>query len=98
MLILSQLTIRPARRHVVRVHSSLKPLSRKIGKPRAFTTDVIQQASEGFLDLALAIPFPEYIPPYSGTIILLTIASRAIFTLPFSIWVSQSNGSPVITY
>ncbi|EKM59206.1 uncharacterized protein PHACADRAFT_58328, partial [Phanerochaete carnosa HHB-10118-sp] len=39
-----------------------------------------------FLDLALAIPFPEYIPPYSGTIILLTVATRTILTLPFSIW------------
>ena len=50
-------------------------------------TEAVQQASNGFLDLALAIPFPEYIPPYSGTIILLTVASRLVFTVPFSIWV-----------
>lgn len=48
---------------------------------------MIQRASDGFLDLALAIPFPESIPPYSGTIILLTVVSRLVWTLPFSIWV-----------
>ncbi|GJE84189.1 hypothetical protein PsYK624_002650 [Phanerochaete sordida] len=86
MLALSQLTSRTATRHVACGHLLAKPLVRCAGRRRAFTSDVIQRASDGFLDLALAIPFPEYIPPYSGTIILLTIASRVVFTVPFSIW------------
>lgn len=86
MLALSQLTTRAATRHVARIPQTLRPVAVVAVRRRTITTDVIQQASEGFLDLALALPFPEYIPPYSGTIILLTLASRAIFTLPFSIW------------
>jgi len=57
-------------------------------KPRTFVSEAVQAASDGFLDLALALPFPEAIPAYSGTIILLTVASRFL-TVPFSIWAKK---------
>lgn len=63
------------------------PSTGTITKPRTFVTEAIQAASDGFLDLALALPFPEAIPPYSGTIITLTVFSRFL-TVPFSVWVS----------
>jgi inner membrane protein COX18 len=43
----------------------------------------------GFLDLAVALPWPSSFPPYSSTIILLTVVSRLAFTVPFSVWVSR---------
>ncbi|KAF8974472.1 60Kd inner membrane protein-domain-containing protein [Flammula alnicola] len=45
----------------------------------------IQSVCNGFLDLALALPLPPSLPPYSTTIILVTIASR-LALLPISIW------------
>ncbi len=44
-------------------------------------------ALDGFLDLAIGLPWPSSFPPYSSTIILLTVASRLAFTVPFSVWV-----------
>ncbi|KAF8076492.1 60Kd inner membrane protein-domain-containing protein [Lyophyllum atratum] len=45
----------------------------------------IQHLCDGFLDLALALPIPPSIPPYSTTIILTTVAARFAL-LPISIW------------
>ncbi|KAI0081728.1 hypothetical protein K474DRAFT_1586995 [Panus rudis PR-1116 ss-1] len=61
----------------------------RVNRPRTFASSPLNTLSEGFLDLALAIPFPEYIPPYSGTIILVTVISRLVFTVPFSIWAKR---------
>lgn len=47
----------------------------------------VQALSEGFLDLATALPLPPSLPPYSTTIILVTVVSRILITLPVSIWV-----------
>jgi mitochondrial inner membrane protein COX18 len=49
----------------------------------------VQQLTEGFLDLAIALPFPPEWPPYSSTIVTVTLLSRLLFTLPVSIWVSK---------
>lgn len=56
-------------------------------QPRRFTSSAIQTLTDGFLDLAIALPYPPSLPPYSTTIILVTVASRLIFTVPFSVWV-----------
>lgn len=45
----------------------------------------LQAASQGFLDIALALPLPPSLPPYSTAIILATIASRVVI-LPAYIW------------
>ncbi|KAH9977905.1 hypothetical protein BGW80DRAFT_1435593 [Lactifluus volemus] len=42
--------------------------------------------ADGFLDFALALPWPPSFPPYSSTIILLAVVSRLAFTIPFSVW------------
>ncbi|KAH9844255.1 60Kd inner membrane protein-domain-containing protein [Rhodofomes roseus] len=55
-------------------------------RPRKFTASAIQTLTDGFLDLAIALPYPASLPPYSTTIILVTVASRLIFTVPFSVW------------
>ncbi|KAI0268384.1 60Kd inner membrane protein-domain-containing protein [Gloeopeniophorella convolvens] len=52
---------------------------------RQFTTAL----QNGFLDLAISLPFPSSLPPYSTTIILLTVVSRLAFTVPFSIWAKK---------
>ncbi|KAJ7068366.1 60Kd inner membrane protein-domain-containing protein [Mycena amicta] len=45
----------------------------------------VQSLCDGFLDLATVIPFSPSIPPYSATIILVTVASRlALF--PIALW------------
>lgn len=54
---------------------------------RTLFTSAVETLSEGFLDLAIALPFPPSLPHYSTTIILLTVVSRLAFTLPISIWV-----------
>jgi len=46
---------------------------------------VVQGLCDGFMDLALALPIPPSLPPYSSTIILLTIFTR-LAILPISIW------------
>ena len=50
----------------------------------------VQGLCDGFMDLALALPIPPSLPPYSSTIILLTIVTRFAL-LPISIWVRFSN-------
>jgi hypothetical protein len=48
----------------------------------------VQSLCDGFLDLAIALPFPPSVPAYSATIILVTVASRlALF--PIALWVSH---------
>jgi mitochondrial inner membrane protein COX18 len=46
----------------------------------------VQGLCDGFMDLALALPIPPSLPPYSSTIIILTLVSR-LALLPISIWV-----------
>ncbi|KAI0068821.1 hypothetical protein BV25DRAFT_1791636 [Artomyces pyxidatus] len=45
--------------------------------------------ADGFLDLASAMPYPASFPPYATSIILFTIASRLVLTVPFSIWAKK---------
>ncbi|EIW82111.1 hypothetical protein CONPUDRAFT_102897 [Coniophora puteana RWD-64-598 SS2] len=45
--------------------------------------------TEGFLDLAIALPYPAGWPAYSSTIILLTVLSRLAITVPFSVWAKK---------
>ncbi|KAH9062819.1 60Kd inner membrane protein-domain-containing protein [Lactarius vividus] len=52
---------------------------------RQFTSSIYN----GFLDLAIALPWPASFPPYSSTIILLTVASRLVLTVPFSVWAKR---------
>ncbi|TDL29551.1 hypothetical protein BD410DRAFT_779991 [Rickenella mellea] len=49
----------------------------------------LQTLSESFYDFALALPLPPSFPPYSTTIILTTVLSRVLFTLPVSIWAKK---------
>lgn len=49
----------------------------------------IETFTNGFLDLAIALPLPPSFPPYSTTIIICTVVSRLIWTVPFSIWAKQ---------
>lgn len=49
----------------------------------------LQTLTSGFFDLATALPYPLSWPPYASTIILTTVISRIVFTLPGSIWVRQ---------
>lgn len=58
-------------------------------KHRTLWTQSIQTLTNGFLDLAIALPYPLSFPPYASTIVLTTVLTRALFTLPFSIWVSK---------
>ncbi|KAH9999268.1 membrane insertase OXA1/ALB3/YidC, partial [Russula vinacea] len=44
---------------------------------------------DGFLDLAVALPWPSSFPPYSSTIILLTVVTRLALTVPFSVWAKR---------
>jgi len=53
---------------------------------RSFISSAVGRLQDEFLDLAIALPLPEYLPPYSTTIILVTVATRLAFTLPFSVW------------
>lgn len=53
---------------------------------RTFISSALQGLSDGFLDLAIALPFPPGWPPYASTIILVTVATRLVFTVPFSVW------------
>ncbi|KAI5124938.1 hypothetical protein M0805_007365 [Coniferiporia weirii] len=52
-------------------------------------TTSLQPLTEGFFDLALALPWPASLPPYASTIVLTTVLSRLVFTLPFSIWAKK---------
>lgn len=46
----------------------------------------MQSLCDGFLDLAIALPLPPSLPPYSTTIILVTVVTR-LALLPVSVWV-----------
>lgn len=70
----------------------LKPRSSAIHRGRrTYVTTVVQYISGEFLDLAIALPYPLSWPPYASTIILTTVISRLVFTVPFSIWVRLAN-------
>ncbi|KAH8113238.1 hypothetical protein DFH11DRAFT_1600910 [Phellopilus nigrolimitatus] len=56
---------------------------------RALWTTSVQSFTDGFLDLSLALPWPVSFPPYASTIILTTVLSRLVFTLPVSIWAKR---------
>lgn len=56
----------------------------------------VQGLCDGFIDLALALPIPPSLPPYSSTIILVTIVTR-LALLPISIWVCFSNQILLLT-
>ena len=45
-----------------------------------------QSLCDGFLDLAIALPLPPSLPPYSTTIILVTVVTR-LALLPVAVWV-----------
>ncbi|KZT74337.1 hypothetical protein DAEQUDRAFT_660374 [Daedalea quercina L-15889] len=73
--------------------TSLRPVAYAFGihrahptRSRKFTSSAIQTLTDGFLDLAIALPYPPSLPPYSTTIIIITAVSRLIFTVPFSVW------------
>ncbi|EJF61190.1 hypothetical protein DICSQDRAFT_60851 [Dichomitus squalens LYAD-421 SS1] len=72
-------TLRPALRPVRCGPRHLPPR-------RTFIASTIQSLSDGFLDLAIALPYPSGWPPYSCTIILVTVVTRLAFTVPFSVW------------
>lgn len=63
-------------------------------KHRTLWTESFQTLTNGFLDLAIALPYPLSFPPYASTIVLTTVLTRALFTLPFSIWVSNFVSGP----
>ncbi|KAJ3814201.1 60Kd inner membrane protein-domain-containing protein [Lentinula aff. lateritia] len=48
----------------------------------------VQNLNEGFLDLALALPYPAHWPAYSATIILLTVVVRTAL-LPTVFWATR---------
>ncbi|CAA7259849.1 unnamed protein product [Cyclocybe aegerita] len=77
MLALHRTRLRPLALGPLRPpHSSPRPASRRF---------FFQSVSDGFLDLALALPLPPSFPPYATTIILVTVVSR-VALLPISIW------------
>ncbi|KAF9008982.1 60Kd inner membrane protein-domain-containing protein [Cyathus striatus] len=49
---------------------------------------LFQGLCDGFLDLAVALPIPPSLPPYSTTIIIVTVVTRFAL-LPISIWGKQ---------
>ncbi|KAL5530693.1 hypothetical protein ACEPAF_6951 [Sanghuangporus sanghuang] len=69
-------------------NSSSHHLPRPSGR-RTLWISALEPFREGFLDLALALPWPVDFPPYASTIILTTVISRILFTLPFSIWAKK---------
>ncbi|KAI0053007.1 hypothetical protein FA95DRAFT_1482322 [Auriscalpium vulgare] len=70
------------------VHSRTIRSTARTASRRHFTSP-IPALSDGFLDLALALPLPASWPPYSTGIILFTIATRLVFTVPFSLWAKK---------
>jgi hypothetical protein len=76
------------RRHAAQLArvGPFSPTKGYVGIPgkRRFTSAI----QDGFLDLAIALPWPPSFPPYSSTIILLTVVSRLALSVPFSVWVS----------
>jgi hypothetical protein len=59
----------------------------RLPRRRTFLGSAVTSLSEGLLDLSLALPLPPSFPPYASTIILATVATRLVFTVPFAIWV-----------
>jgi inner membrane protein COX18 len=55
---------------------------------RGFVSETISFLSNGFVDLALASPFAPSLPPYTATIVTLTVLTRVCLILPLSVWVS----------
>ncbi|KAI6035158.1 60Kd inner membrane protein-domain-containing protein [Pisolithus orientalis] len=53
------------------------------------TITSLDTLADGFLDLATALPIPPSWPPYSTAIILCTVLSRLVLTVPFSIWAKR---------
>lgn len=79
MLVYSRLRHPPRNlpRHVAPHYRTVSPTGRRY---------FIREVGDGFLDLALALPFPTTFPPYSSTIILVTVLLRAAL-LPVAVWV-----------
>ncbi|KZT12502.1 uncharacterized protein LAESUDRAFT_733178 [Laetiporus sulphureus 93-53] len=78
------LSLRSARlAPISHVGRARKPLFRT---RRTLVHSAVQELTNGFLDLAIALPIPPSLPPYSTTVILLTVASRLVITVPFSVW------------
>ncbi|KAJ7283551.1 60Kd inner membrane protein-domain-containing protein [Mycena rebaudengoi] len=68
------------------VRSGPRRLARRVFYPRPLSHRLFTQSlCDGFLDLAIALPFPPSVPPYSATIILITIASRLVL-FPVALW------------
>jgi mitochondrial inner membrane protein COX18 len=78
-----------------RSHLSLRTGHDPRKSQRTLFTSAVETLAEEFLDLALALPFPSSLPPYSTTIILFTVASRLAFTVPISVWVRVCDISPI---
>jgi len=55
---------------------------------------IIESMGQEFLDLATALPYPSGFPPYSSTIILVTIFSR-LLTVPVTVWVRVFSWMPI---
>jgi len=56
---------------------------------RTLFSSTIQGLTNEFLDLAIALPIPPSLPPYSTTIILVTVVTRLAITVPFSVWAKK---------
>ncbi|KAJ7047270.1 60Kd inner membrane protein-domain-containing protein [Mycena alexandri] len=67
---------RPLQRVPRRCLSNRQPLNKRY---------FIQSLCDGFLDLAVALPYPPSVPAYSATIILVTVASRLVL-FPVALW------------
>ncbi|KAH7921813.1 hypothetical protein BV22DRAFT_1106968 [Leucogyrophana mollusca] len=86
-MLLAQCTARRATRYL---GTSRRPASGRNSPQRSQRTFVsIETFSDGFLDLATALPLPPSLPPYSTTIILCTVLTRLVWTVPFSIWAKR---------
>jgi len=75
-----------------------RPLLGRLSIPRHAPSTrrfFIQSLCNGYLDLAIALPFPPSFPPYSTTIILVTVVTR-LALLPISIWVRSMGCVSVI--
>ncbi|GLB33903.1 putative 60Kd inner membrane protein [Lyophyllum shimeji] len=79
MLVLRHVQLRPRRLPAFPPRHGQSPANRRY---------FIQNLCDGFLDLAIALPIPPSLPPYSTTIILTTILARFAL-LPVSIWGKQ---------
>ncbi|KAF9464462.1 60Kd inner membrane protein-domain-containing protein [Collybia nuda] len=74
------------RRSLVHLPPHLIPRYAKSCSPQqAQRRYFVQGLCDGFLDLTMALPIPPSLPPYSTTIIFVTLAARFAL-LPVSIW------------